>query len=66
MLRYKVTSDRYRVVDGLGVFEKDETREFSADEAGSFLRIRGVPLNASNVPEGVKVEILVDRESEEG
>jgi hypothetical protein len=59
MLSYRVTSDKARVVDGLGVFEADESRTFTQTEVDWFKRLRGIPLQAGNVPEGVEVTIVV-------
>lgn len=65
-MRYRVTSDQDRVVAGLGVFKKDEPQEFGPEANDSYMRIAGLPLNQSNTPEGVKVTILLDSNSEEG
>lgn len=59
MLTYMVTSDTQKVIDGLGVFEPDETRVFTEQDAAMFRLLRGVPLLQTNVPDGVEVVLVV-------
>lgn len=65
MLTYMVTSDTQRVIDGLGVFMPDETKEFTAEDVRMFQTIRGVPLQQTNVPDGVEVTIFVTDDASE-
>jgi hypothetical protein len=59
MLTYVVTSDTDRVIDFLGVFAAGEQQVFGQTAADHFHQQKGVPLNQSNVPEGVQVVIYV-------
>jgi len=61
-VKYEVTSDRAQSVDGLGVFAEGETRTFDADTAQGFRRLHGVSLLNGNVPDGIKVTIVVGGE----
>lgn len=62
MLTYVVTSNKQKVIDGLGVFAAGETRTFTKAEADHFRRVRGVQLIEGNLPEGVELTILVQGE----
>ena len=67
-MKYRVhnTTDETLVVDFLGVFEPDEEREITTEQADEFRRGRGVPLLETNAPEGAQVTIVVgDEEKEE-
>jgi FlaG/FlaF family flagellin (archaellin) len=65
MLTYVVTSDTNRVIDFLGVFKADEQQVLGQTAADHFHQLKGVPLNQSNVPEGVQVVIYVTPEEGE-
>jgi hypothetical protein len=66
VLTYRVvnTTNRSIVVDGLGVLEPEQTREFTSAEAEGFAYQRGVQLLQTNVPDGVEVTVITG--SEEG
>lgn len=59
-MKYKVVSDKDRVIDFLGVFEEGAEQEFTEEQAAMFKTGRGVPLLQTNVPEGVQVTIVLD------
>jgi len=66
-LTYVVTSEKARVIEGLGVFLEGETKEFN-DHAETLLRfqqIRGVKLLPENLPEDVSLTIRVEADTEE-
>jgi len=58
-VKYRVKSDRARVVDGLGVFSEGEEREFSKTEVDNFLWMAGVRVPWDAVPEGVEFTLVV-------
>lgn len=62
MLQYEVTSDRDRVVDGLGAFKANETQVFDEAQADRYKQLRGVSLSEGSVPEGVTVVIALSKE----
>ena len=53
MSKYVVKSDRAQTVPGLGVFQKDEEREFTEQDAEGFIKLFGLPM---------KVQAMLDIE----
>lgn len=60
----RITPTEDKIVDGLGVFYKDEPKEFDEAELEGFVRVMGVPLDGY-LPEKWKVE-RAGKEKQEG
>lgn len=65
MSKYVVKSDRAQTVPGLGVFQKDEEREFTEQDAEGFKIISGLELHKDNTPEGITVTKSSSRTTDE-
>lgn len=64
-MKYQVrntTSESVTVV-GLAVLTPGEEREFSSEEAEGFVRMNGVRLLQTNVPDGIEVTVVTDGEN---
>lgn len=48
------------VIDGLGVLEPGQNREFTSSDAEGFRNVRGVGLLSTNVPEGIEVTVVTE------
>ena len=59
-MKLELTSDRTQTVDGLGVLNEGEPREFTAEEVEAYCRMLGVPvrLGSLGLPEGVTATVV--------
>lgn len=53
------------VVDYLGVFEEGKEYEITEEQADTFARSRGVPLDQSSLPDGVEIYLVGRRMAED-
>jgi len=57
-----VKADRDVIVEGLAVLYAGQEYTFTEYDEQQFFNMRGLRLNQDNVPDGVKVMIVVDKE----
>lgn len=60
-MKLELTSDRTTTIDGLGVINEGEARQFSAEDMIAYFRMHGVPARVENLnlPEGVAATVVV-------
>lgn len=61
-MKLELTADRNVTVDGLGILNPDEPRQFSAEEVAAYCRMHGLPVTMEDVvgslPEGVEATVI--------